>query len=477
MALSGHYQQAPAAEQPSCRLELEKHLVKLEELAAACPENFLHKHALLAAETARLNGDIAAAEEQYQKAINSAAVNGYLQNEALANELMSRFFLDRGLESAAAGYLQAAQSCYERWGAAGKVAHMRKLYPQLNRKPLEAEPLDIMAVFKAARAIAAETTLENVLQTLMQVVVESSGAQRGVLVLEDQNQLMVRAHGPHFDRSGRSDIDTGRIAVTEIPLASYDDAPNTVLNYVWRAQEPIVLHNAVREGVFISDPYIKAQGIRSVLCLPIIKQERLMGVLYLENNLVPSCFTPARLELMQLLASQIVTALENGMLLAALERELSQRTRAEETLRLSEQALQAVFELADVAMVEIDLTTHQIVRANAKFCLMLGYTCAELLDRKTEDIMAPNSNGDNTQLWSQFHNAGSNTMVLNQRYRNKSGQLISTQVNATVVPSNNGSPALAIAVVKETPFQEPRTGEQSLNKAFGESNNAETPTF
>lgn len=466
IALARRYSYLSDSEREECLDELYSHMDKLEELAASCPENFLHKHALVCAEFARIKGDVVTAEANYQKAIRSAGANGYVNNEALANELMAEYFMERGMESAAIGYLEDARSCYERWGALGKVSHLEKKYSLLKSRNYVSEPLDVMAVFKAARAISSEVVPDKLLETLMRVVVESSGARRGVLVLEEEGDLIVRAHGPFYDDSHGE-----RIAIAEIPLGSYTGAPAAVLNYVARTKEAVVLKNASREGVFVSDPYISANGTRSVLCLPIMKQDRLMGVLYLENNLAPSVFTQERLELMQLLCSQIVTALENGTLFEGLRREVAERKRAEDALRLSEQHLRSAFDLA--AVVQIDLETCKFLRVNAKFCEMLGYSAEELLKKTTQDVTDPAFYEADRKARRLLESGALAEVSIKKKYIRKDGTAINAKVNAALVRSHDGAPRATIAVVHQIDGRRKKTDEEELHKMLAPNSGAD----
>lgn len=464
LALAGNHANLPLQQREANLSRLAIHRDYMARLADACPENFLHKYYLLSAEIARINEDHLAAEPLYEKAAQSARENGYVQTEGLANELAGTAFVNRGLQTAALGYLEAARQCYKKWGANGKVDHLEKSHPGLRQGGNHSsEPLDSMAMFKAARAISSEVVLDRLLETLMRVVVTASGARRGVLVLEDDGELVVRAHGPFYDGIGKSDdAGSGRIAIVEIPVASYSGAPHSVLNYVSRAKEAVLLNNAAREGVFADDPHIREQGTRSVLCIPMIKQERLIGVLYLENNLSPSVFTTERLELMELLSCQIVTALENGMLFEAMRREVTERKRAEDALRMSEQHLRSAFEVAAVGMVQVDVETHRFARVNAKYCQMLGYSAEELLSMKVEDITMPQFVESHRKQWCSLDAGSVNEVSVEKEYIRKDGKIIRVQVNAALIRYDDGRPWITLAVVNE--IGKRRKTNDSLNK-------------
>ncbi len=336
LALAAHYADVSASAKADFIEIIVEHEQKLWQWAQACPVNFSHKHSLVAAELARLQGDEMAAQRLYELAINGARDNGYVQNEAIANELAARFYRGLGLSTSADAHLAKAYTAYASWGAEGKLAQMRGLYPQLvqlDKLPSSSPSLDLITVLKAAQAISKEVVLDNLLKTLMRVVVEAAGAQSGVLRRADGDKLVVRAHGFVTDTAYRTKPERQRIVsvvIDEVALSDYHELPVSVVNYVRRTQQTVVLQDASREGVFGSDPYLIENGSRSVLCLPIVKQGKLVGILYLENNLAPHLFTSDRIDLMQLLSTQIVTSLENGLLFAGIQKlnlELEQRVQ------------------------------------------------------------------------------------------------------------------------------------------------------
>jgi PAS domain S-box-containing protein len=460
LALTGSFGSLPESKRAHCLQEIERHMERLSILADSCPQNFYHKFALVSAEKARIEGDRVKSSEMYEKAIKSARENGYVQNEGLANELAAKSYIEWGLETASVGYLEAARFCYTRWGADAKVDQLECSYPALRTRTSTSDSWDVMAVFKAARAISSEVVLDRLLETLMRVVVTASGAQRGVLVLEDSGELIVRAHGPATDcEHGASGEQAGKISIVDIPMQSYSGAPHSVLNYVSRAKESVLLSNAAREGVFGSDPYIREHGTRSVLCIPIVKQERLIGVLYLENNLAASLFTNSRLELMQLLSSQIVTALENGTLFEAMRKEVAERKRAEEMLRLNEQHLRLAFDLAAVGMVQIDLKTHKFVRVNARYCEIVGYTSEELMHMTVEEVTHPSHRSSDAEQWMALQQGLVPEISLEKQYVRKDRKLVPVQVNAALIRYPDGQPWVTIAVVHEVSRRRRNSGD------------------
>ena len=287
-----------------------------------CPENFANRVALVRAEIARLEGRPFDAERLYDEAIRSARECGFIQNEAIANELAGRFQAARGLATVAEAYLQNARFCYLRWGAASKVQLLDRAYPFLRSAPAQpvardtfgaaANQLDVGAMVKAAQALSGEIVLGTLLERLMRITVEHAGAERGVLVLLRQGEPRIAAE---------TTMEQGRIevAIRERSVASLD-LPNAALHYVMRTRKSLILGDASTSTLLSDDVYVRLRRSRSVLCLPIVKQATLTGVLYLENDLAPHAFTPDRLSVLELLASQAAISLDNAYLYADLRR-------------------------------------------------------------------------------------------------------------------------------------------------------------
>jgi predicted ATPase/signal transduction histidine kinase/GAF domain-containing protein len=318
---------------------LAEHHRQLEIWAQHCPENFANRAALVSAEIARLEGRDLDAERLYEEAIRLAREHGFVQNEGIAGELAARFYAARGFETIAQAYLRNARYCYLRWGADGKVRRLDESYPQLReelsppRHPTttmgtSVEHLDLATVIKVSRAVSGEIVLEKLIDTLMRTALEHAGAARGLLIVSHGGAQRLEAEAA----TGRDTI-TVRLRQASVSAA---EMPESVLHYVVRSQESVILDDASAQNAFSADEYIRRNRVRSVLCLPLIKQATLIGVLYLENNLAPRVFTPARSAVLKLLASQAAISLENAYLYTDLQQENSERRRAEDALRRSE---------------------------------------------------------------------------------------------------------------------------------------------
>jgi predicted ATPase/signal transduction histidine kinase/ActR/RegA family two-component response regulator len=338
LARAAHCHASTADQHPQHLEALAAHHRQLQIWAHHCPENFGNCTALVSAEIARIEGRYLDAERLYEESILLAREHGFIQNEGIAGELAARFYSARGLKTIAQAYLRDARYCYLRWGADGKVRQLDELYPQLRAElsPTSSsttigapiEHLDLMTVIKISQAVSGEIVLENLIDTLMRTALEHAGAQRGLLIVSHGGAQRLEAEAT----TGGNTI-TVRFRQATVSAA---ELPDSVLHYVVRTQESVILDDASAQNAFSADEYIRRNRIRSVLCLPLIKQTTLIGVLYLENNLTPHVFTPARSAVLKLIASQAAISLENAYLYTDLKQENSQRWRAEEALRRSE---------------------------------------------------------------------------------------------------------------------------------------------
>ena len=351
LARAAQYDSASSGERVRYRDALAADHEQIVMLADNCPENFGNRAALIAAEIARIEGRELDAEKLYEKAIQSAREHGFVHNEAIAHEVAARFYSARGFETIAHAYLRNARYCYLRWGALGKVRQIDQSHSPLYEERSSSSPittigtpvvqLDVGTVVKASQAVFGEIVPDKLIEALMRIAVEHAGAERGVLIAIRNNEPQIEAEA----RTGRGVIEVV-LRQTSITLA---DLPESVLHYVIRTLESVVLHDASVANLFSRDGYLKRGRTRSILCLPIVKQAKLAGVLYLENNLTAGAFTSDRIAVLELLASQAAISLEHAQLYADLQQENAERKRAEDELRRSEASLrEAQSELARV---------------------------------------------------------------------------------------------------------------------------------
>ncbi len=355
LAALGVYKNRTEAEQEVLRNQVEANQEKMKKWAGFAPDNFLHKYELVEAEKARVFGDIAEAIAGYDRAILHARESQYIQEEALANELAGEFHLQRGSQQIAQFYLTEAYYGYVRWSANAKVKFLEKKYPLVLARVTQrsvirpfsiqetisslgttstsisqdSSALDMTTVMKAALALSEELVLDKFLNKLMRVILENAGAQTGFLILEQDGKQVIQAAGNIEEEIVTTTIPGIEISCTGISLEDFSCLPLSIINYVHRTGEVLVLNNAAIESVFMTDPYITAKQPKSILCFPITYQGQTVAILYLENNLSTGVFTHDRLEVLQLLSSQAAISLENARLYQNLQQSLQDLKEAQ----------------------------------------------------------------------------------------------------------------------------------------------------
>ncbi|MFP2909541.1 AAA family ATPase [Pyxidicoccus sp. 3LFB2] len=319
LALAAHGEEAPAEEQAGLRAELDAHHAFLRNLAAFCPANFLAFEALVTAEVARQQGRTEEAGESYERALQAARASGYVQYAALAAELAARFYRSRGLRTIAEAYLQEAWSAWQEWGAETKLRQLEQLHPRLEERlsrvlphRLYAEPaqLDARAMVHASQVLSQEIVLPRLLEKLLRSALEQAGAERGFLMTLEEGRPLVRVAAQLME----SGI---QVTVFGEPAAPGGRLPGSLLTHVQRMRQPVLLDDASQPNPFASDPYFASLGVHSVLCIPLVRQADLAGMLYLENNQLAGAFTSERILTLEVLAAQAAISLENARLYQA----------------------------------------------------------------------------------------------------------------------------------------------------------------
>jgi PAS domain S-box-containing protein len=417
LAIAAVFQSSSPERRAELREDLIGHLGSFQRWAESCPATFAHKHALISAEWARLEGRDIEAMQLYERAIRLAAERGFLQDQALASELAARFYRLRDLEKVVDTYLDEARDCYVRWGAWAKVAQLDKSYPRIRQQAsLAAKPtietsverLDLATVIKMSEAVAGEIVLERLIETLMTFAIEHAGANRGLLILPNGGENRIEA-------DASSDRDGVKVRLLGTPVTG-SELPEPILEQVIRTQSPVILGDARGEHAFAENDYIGRKQARSLLCLPLVKQAELIGVLYLENSLASHVFTPARIAVLKLLASQAAIALEN----ARLYRDVAER---EAKIR----------RLVDANIIGIFISNGKgkIIEANDAFLRMVGYDREDLaLGRiRWTDLTAPEWRDRNAQVVEEVKAAGI-AQPYEHEYLRKDGSCVPVLVGA-----------------------------------------------
>jgi PAS domain S-box-containing protein len=356
-----------AIEQTEILALVENHQTTLHQWAQNAPMNYLHKWYLVEAERHRVLSQNMEAMDYYDRAIQLAQENEYINEEALANELVAKFYLNWGKEKIAQVYLTDAYYAYARWGAKAKVEDLEKRYPQLLTPILNqktslntgetiaqmmtgtvagttsgvSQILDLATVIKASQSLSGEINLDKLLSTLMQVMMENAGAETGAMILIEGDSLFVAVQCMSDESCN----------LKSTPVAESNEIPIAIINYVSRTQETLVIDDAMTEATFAADSYIIQHQPKSVLCLPIQHQGKPIAILYLENNLVTNAFTDDRLAVLTILASQAAISIENAQLYANLETKVEERTQE---LQQSEARFRQLYEHSADAILLLD---------------------------------------------------------------------------------------------------------------------------
>ncbi len=416
LILASLYPIAESEEQKQYMELIKKHSQRVEKWAKGCKENYEHKHFLLQAEIARITDRGLDAMTLYDEAIRGAKEYKFTQNRSIANELAGKFYLAKGNGFVAKAYITEARVGYQKWGAVSKVEDIDEKYAALFFKQNVSkyrevggeaglEVLDLATVMKATQAISSEIILHKLLDSLMDILIENAGAQKGFFILNREGKLYIEA---------KRDVDSEQVTLIQSnPVDKSQMLSPAIINYVRRTGESIVMSDAVNEGIFRTDPYVVKHQVRSILCTPIIKQSKLIGIVYLENNLSANAFTAERLDILKLLTTQIAISLENAMLYEEmkkvnmdLQQEIIEKRRAEEEIRkLNEELEQRVIirtaelqkTLDTLKKTQVELVQSEKMAALGGLVagvaheintpVGVGVTAASHLDKKTKDFI------------------------------------------------------------------------------------------
>lgn len=360
---------------------LHAHRRQIEVWSRNCPENFADRAALVGAEVERLEGRDFEAMRLYEQAIRSAHENALVHIEALACELASSFYRQRGFDAFTDLYLRQARERYAHWGAEGKL---RQLDDQHARTTTAREPaatleqLDLLAVTKASQAISGRIVLDELVDALLRIVLQNAGAQSACLLLARDDHLARAADASVSDTGASEQEHAVRVVLHRDAVLARPHLPWSLINMVKRSHEPVLLADATQPNPFSADPCWTHRRPKSVLCLPILRQSVLLGVLYLENNLVTHAFVPQRVVLLELLATQAAISLQNALLVARLQRENRRREEAETTLRERESRIRRLVE-ANIIGVFFWKLDGGITDSNEAFRDLVGYSREELV--------------------------------------------------------------------------------------------------
>lgn len=337
---------------------LRDHHDYVQSLADLCPDNFADRAALAAAELARVQGRNGDAQLLYEKAIELARARDLVQNEAIALETAANFYSAQNLSVVAETLLQSARYAYLHWGAEGKAqeveSRMTRIVGRQRSKPCsdtEAVHLDTRAVVTASQALSSEIDLPRLLEVLIGNVLEHAGAQRCAVALRKESEFRIEAEARASLSGPTYIIESRRLQDVELPL--------DIVAIVARTLQRVLLDDASRFGAFSRDRDVVQRRLRSVLCVPLLTQSKLIGILYVENNLISGAFTEEKTALLEVFASQAALSLENARLCADTAASNALREAAERELRDSQEELARLASLTTMGQLVASIT-HEV---------------------------------------------------------------------------------------------------------------------
>lgn len=313
-----------------------KNIRQMKKWAKDAPQNYMHKYYLMKAVRYSLDNDSLKAVTFFDKAIVGASENAFIHEEALAYELSAKHFLKAGIDRQVEYHLKSAYNAYREWGAVAKMRFLKNKYPQqlsgisegkTSKKSLSSTQgtfsgdlgMDVNTVLKSSALISKEIVLERLLRTLMKLLMENAGAERGFLIRKSNEKLEVLA----------SSQDSGKSAAVldEVSNEFKDDLSLSVANYVLQSEEGLIVADATTDSRCTNDRYVEEKQPQSIMAVPIVNRGDLTGLIYFENNFSTGAFTHEQLELLSLLSTQIGVALDNAFLYEVLEQKVLDRTR------------------------------------------------------------------------------------------------------------------------------------------------------
>jgi PAS domain S-box-containing protein len=360
---------------------------KMKKWMEQAPMNYAHKFHLVEAEIAKVRNNHDEALKHYAAAIRNARDFKYIHEEALANELAAKFSIEQRQDDLAGLFLERAYACYMRWGAFRKVDHLSNLFPQLKKLSLPGnEPIgnklhtyiyeeggfDFSSLMKASQTISSEIIMDDFLKIMMKIVIENAGAESGLLILPKDGRAHVLAKG--LVGAGGVSVETYDISANEV-----EQLPASIVNYVLRTKEYIVINEPYNDVRYKNDPFFQINKPKSVLCLPVISKSNMVSIIYLDNRLANDVFSLDRIEVLNLLSSQIAISFENTRLFAEL-------MRAEEKYRsIFENAIEGIFQT---------VPEGKFINANPAMAQILGYgspdeLCSEITDIENQLYKEP----------------------------------------------------------------------------------------
>ncbi|MDF2669837.1 MAG: hypothetical protein K0R67_2143, partial [Paenibacillus sp.] len=400
--LTASYNNLSLKDKLKARLRMSKEMAKMKKWAAHCPVNFAQQMYIMKAEGARIKGSYEAAEAFYNLAIETSAQGSFIRYKALANELAAKFYYSRGRIEIAAYFFRQASYYYSVWGAMGKVNQLEGKYGVLqgflnrtaglpDKNPTatsSSDNIDIHAILMASEAITREIGLDPLLEALMEIVIVNAGAERGCIVMNANSTMLVE---------GEYNPDEDIITVRKYEDYSlYEHYPKSIVQKAATNRETLIYNDASSEIASTEDVYITRHRPKSLLCMPLMNQNKVTAIIYLENNVVTGAFTQERLKMIDLLSREMVYSLEKASLYKDLERLVAVRT---EELEYKNEQLNKYIDIVDKNVMIVQTDLHGIITdVSEEFCKSSGYGKNELMGRVHGFLEAVDSSDRESQF-------------------------------------------------------------------------------
>ncbi|MEW4368535.1 diguanylate cyclase [Paenibacillus kandeliae] len=382
--LAADYEGMNTNDQRRARIRMRRELSKMKKWANHHPHNFLAQYEMMQAEWLRINRRYSQAEKCYHTALRQSEQGHFTRYKAIASELSARFYLQRQLPELGAYYVKQASYYYSVWGARSKVLDIQATYDDLmghiqwlplhgdQTLSISTENIDIHLLLKASQTIAREIELDQLLQNIMHIVLINAGAQRGCMVMKSGPELW--AEGEYNEVTDQIDIQ-----VHHHERQGGNDFPWLTLDEVAIGQETLIYSDARSVNRLSDIRYMANHQPKSVLCMPLINQDKVIAVIYLENNLMTGAFTRERMNMISLLSREMVYAIENASLYSELENLVTRRT---EELAVKNDQLIKYFNIVDKNVIIVHTDPYgNVTNVSEEFCLLTGYKREELIGK------------------------------------------------------------------------------------------------
>lgn len=351
------YSKCSRAEKKRYGRLLKKKMARMATWAKFSPDNFRCKYYLMKAESNRVSENNEAAKRYYNMAIEQAKKGGFINEAALCHEIAARFYLEIGKQSHHKKHIIKAHDFYMAWGANAKINALEEDNPDIFKtasevllytifptatittESMDVAYIDLLTAMKCSQLISSKMDIKKLLEALITISVENAGAERGCLITQHGQNFVVQAH----ERMGERIRVGEKLTNEQISMSS--------INYVQNTRQPLLLGEAHTEVGFSDDLYIESNKIKSLLCLPFIHKEKILGYLYLENNQAAMVFNEERIKILQIIASQAVVSIENANLYGMVAR--------------SEKRYRSIFENAQDGIFQISPEGHLITSNNS----------------------------------------------------------------------------------------------------------------